>query len=60
MHVSRRTLSVAGLIAAALFSCVSLSIAADSETKAAGPKVASAVAGQDPVARVNGVAISAL
>jgi len=60
MHVSRRTLSVAGLIAAALFSCVSLSIAADSETKAAAPKVASAVAGQDPVARVNGVAISAL
>jgi peptidyl-prolyl cis-trans isomerase C len=60
MHVSRRTLYATGLMVAALLTCASLSIAADSKTKTAAPKVESAVAGQDPVARVNGVAISAL
>ena len=61
MHVSRQKLSVMGLMVAALLSCASLSIAADSGTKPAAPKVEPAVAGQDTVvARVNGVAISAL
>ena len=60
MHVSRQSLYVTGLMVTALLSCVSLAIAADSETKAAAPKVEPAVAGQEAVARVNGVAISAL
>ena len=59
MHVSRQTLYASGLMVAALLSCASLSIAADSGTKAVAPKVETAVAGQDTVARVNGVAISA-
>jgi len=59
MHVSRQTLYASGLMVAALLSCASLSIAADSGTKAVAPKVETAVAGQDAVARVNGVAISA-
>jgi len=59
MHVSRQKLYATGLMVAALLSCGSLSIAADSESKAAAPKVESAAAGQDAVARVNGVAITA-
>ena len=59
-HASRLSLYAAGLTVAALLSCASLSIAADPGTKAAAPKVEPAAAGQDPVARVNGVAISAL
>ena len=58
-HASRRSLYAAGLMVAALLSCASLSIAADPETKVAAPKVEPAAAGQDTVARVNGVAISA-
>ena len=58
-HASRLSLNAAGLTVAALLSCASLSIAADPGTKAAAPKVVPAVV-QDPVARVNGVAISAL
>ena len=60
MHVSRQKLYATGLMVAALLSCASLSIAAVSETKTEVPKVESAVAGQDAVARVNGVAISAI
>ncbi|MBL0225903.1 MAG: peptidylprolyl isomerase [Geobacteraceae bacterium] len=60
MHVSRQTLHAAGLMIVALLSCGSPSIAADSETKIVVPKVESAAVGQDVVARVNGVAISAL
>lgn len=60
MYVSRQTLYVTGLMVAAVVSCSSLSFAADSENKPVAPKVEVAVIGQDPVARVNGVAISAL
>src|SRR5450631_870295 len=60
MHVSRQSLYATGLIVATLLSCASLSIAAVSETKTVVPKADSAVAGQEPVARVNGVTISAL
>jgi len=60
MHVSRQTMYATGLMVALLLSCGSLSNAADSETKVALPKVESAAAGQETVARVNGVAISAL
>jgi len=60
MYVSRQTLNATGLMVAALLSCSSLSIAAVSETKVVAPKVESAVAGQEAVARVNGVAITAL
>jgi peptidyl-prolyl cis-trans isomerase C len=60
MHVSRQKLYATGLVVAALLSCGSLAIAADSETKTAAPKVESAAAGQETAARVNGVAISSL
>jgi peptidyl-prolyl cis-trans isomerase C len=60
MHVSRQKLYATGLMIAALISSASLSRAADSETKVAVPKAETAVAGQETVARVNGVAISAL
>ena len=60
MHVSRQTLNATGLMVALLLSCCSLAVAADSETKPAAPKVETAVAVQEPVARVNGVTISAL
>lgn len=60
MHVSRQKLYATGLMVAALLSYASLSIAADSETKVVAPKVESAVAVQETVARVNGVAISGL
>lgn len=60
MHVSRQKLYATGVVVAALLSCASLSMAADAGTKVATPKVEPAVAGQDPVARVNGVAINAL
>ena len=67
MYVSRQKLYATGLMAAALLSCGSLSIAAGSETKAAppkaeaaAPKAESASSSQEAVARVNGVAISAL
>ena len=58
-HASRLSLYAAGLTVAALLSCASLAIAADPPTKAAASKVEPAAA-QDPVARVNGVAISAI
>jgi peptidyl-prolyl cis-trans isomerase C len=55
------------MMAVALLFCGSLATAADSETKAtpaksetAAPRLEAAVPGPDPVARVNGVAISAL
>ena len=60
MHVSRQKLYTTGLVVVALLSCGSLAIAADPETKTVVPKAESAAAGQDPVARVNGVAIGAL
>lgn len=60
MHVSRQKLYATGLIIAALLSGASLSSAADSEKTAAAPKAEAAAAGQEAVARVNGVAISAL
>jgi peptidyl-prolyl cis-trans isomerase C len=60
MHVSRQTLYATGLMIAAFLSCSDLSNAADPETKTVLPKVEAAAAGQDPVARVNGAAISAL
>lgn len=60
MQKSRQKIWLAGMVMAALLSCSSLSIAADSKTKTAPPKVESADAGQDTVARVNGVAISSL
>ena len=58
-HASRLSLYTAGLTVAALLSCASLTMAADTATKAAAPKVEPAAV-QDPVARVNGVAISAI
>jgi peptidyl-prolyl cis-trans isomerase C len=58
-HASRLSLYAAGLTVAALLSCASLVIAADPAAKAAAPKAEPAVV-QDPVARVNGVAISAI
>ncbi|MBK5273814.1 MAG: peptidylprolyl isomerase [Desulfuromonadales bacterium] len=67
MHVSRQKLSVTGLMVAAVLTCGSLSMAADSETKAAAPKTGvtppkaeAALSGQEAVARVNGVTITAL
>lgn len=59
MPVSRQMLKTAGLMVALAASCCSLSIAADAETKTVAPKVETAAA-QETVARVNGVAISAL
>jgi peptidyl-prolyl cis-trans isomerase C len=67
MHVSRQKMSAAGLMVAALLSCGIPAIAADADSKAApskpdtsAAKLETAVPAQDPVARVNGVAISAL
>jgi len=60
MHISRQTVKITGLVLALALSCCSLSIAADSDKKAVVPKVEAAVAAQEPVARVNGIAISAL
>ena len=60
MHVSRQKLYSTGLMIAALLSCGSLSNAAETETKAAAPKLESAVSAPETVARVNGVAITAL
>jgi peptidyl-prolyl cis-trans isomerase C len=60
MHLTRPTMYATGLIVSALFACASPSIAADSGSKPAAPKIESAVAGQDAVARVNGVVISAI
>lgn len=60
MHISRQTVKVTGLVAALALSCCSLSIAADSEKTAAATTAEAAAAGQETVARVNGVAISAL
>lgn len=59
MHVSRQKLYAMGLLLTSVLSCASLSFAADAETKAVAPKVEPAVVAQDPVARVNGFAISA-
>ena len=59
MHVSRQKLYAAGLMVASMLACTSLSIAADAETKTAAPKAETSVGGQEIVARVNGVAISA-
>ena len=60
MHVSRQTLRASGLLLALLLSCGSVSRAAEPETKPAATKSEAVVIGQDPVARVNGTAISAL
>ena len=67
MHVSRQKLYAAGLVIAALLSCGALAIAADSDSKSSPAKPESSTAKaeaaapvQDPVARVNGVTISAL
>ena len=60
MRVLRQKLYATGLVVVSLLSCGSLSIAADSESKTAAPKVESAVAGQETVARVNGIAISSV
>jgi peptidyl-prolyl cis-trans isomerase C len=60
MHVSRHILNIVGLMAAALLSSASLTIAADSEKKPETPKVESTAVGQGAVARVNGAVISSL
>jgi peptidyl-prolyl cis-trans isomerase C len=60
MHVPRQTLYATGLMVALFLSCGSLSNAADPEKKTVVPKVEAAAAGQESVARVNGVAITAL
>jgi len=60
MYVLRQSLYATGLMVAALLSCTAPVIAADSETKVVTPKVEAAAAGQEAVARVNGVAISAV
>ena len=60
MHVSRQTLRATGLLLAALFSCGSVSYAVESDTKVAPAKTEAVATVQDPVARVNGKAISAL
>ena len=60
MHVSRQTLYATGLMVAVVLSCGSPTIAAESEKMVVAPKVEAAVTGQETVARVNGVAISAL
>jgi peptidyl-prolyl cis-trans isomerase C len=58
MHVSRQTLYVMGLIVSGFLTCISPSVAADTETKTAAPKVETAASGKEAVARVNGVVIS--
>jgi len=60
MHVSRQKLCTMGLMIAALLSCGSLSNAADTETKSVGPKLESTDSMPAVVARVNGVAITAM
>jgi len=60
MLVSRQMLSVMGMLVAAMLSWSTMSVAADSEMKAVAPKVETAVVNQDPVAIVNGAAISAI
>jgi peptidyl-prolyl cis-trans isomerase C len=60
MHVSHQKLYATVLAVAALLSCGPLAIAAETETKTVVQKVESADAGQEAVARVNGVEISAL
>lgn len=60
MHVSRQTLRATGLLLAVLFSCGTVSKAAESETKAVTTKTGPAVNSQEAVARVNGTVISAV
>jgi peptidyl-prolyl cis-trans isomerase C len=63
MHVSRQKLYAAGLMSAVLLSCGTLSVAAEPDTKIVPSKAESAAPKNemvDPVARVNGVAISAV
>ena len=60
MHVSRQTLRATGLLLAILFSCGTVSNAAEPETKAVAAKTEAVVTGQEAVARVNGTVISAL
>jgi peptidyl-prolyl cis-trans isomerase C len=59
MHASRKKLYLTGLMITSMLSCAFLAIAADTETKAAAPKAEVVAGGQEPVARVNGVAITA-
>jgi peptidyl-prolyl cis-trans isomerase C len=59
MHASRKKLYLTGLMITSMLSCAFPAIAADTETKAAAPKAEVVAGGQEPVARVNGVAITA-
>ena len=60
MYVVGQTPYATGLTVAALLSCTAPVTAADFDARVATPKVEVAAAGQEAVARVNGVAISAL
>ena len=60
MHLSGHVLRTMGLLLAVLFSCGAVSHAAESETKATTTKTDAAIAGQEAVAKVNGIAISAI
>jgi peptidyl-prolyl cis-trans isomerase C len=60
MHVSHQSLRAAGLLLAVLFSCGSVSSAAEPDSKPVAAKTETAAVGQEAVARVNGTVITAL
>ena len=60
MHVPRQAVRTTVLLLAVLLTCGAVSNAAEPETKAVAVKSEAVANGQGPVARVNGVVISAL